>query len=211
MLRRVLLLCLYRCAHCSHSLPLRRPLLASPPMSRSLLLCVVLSVLFAVVLGGRGHGGFGGFQAILVQPVQPVVPAVAVQPTYVQPVVQQQKRVNYAQPIVTYAQPIVQAVRNARDTHIELQQASRSIAPFAADPLLFASLCCSSCCAVLPFQLDTTAPVMPDQSYTAAPIVQPTYQTAPVQNVQAITATAPTINKGYGAGLGLGSSVLRQY
>jgi hypothetical protein len=53
-------------------------------------------------------------------------------------------------------------------------------------------------------QLDTTAPKMPDLSYTAQAIVQPTFQTAPVQNVQAITATAPTINKGYGSGLGLG-------
>jgi len=35
--------------------------------------------------------------------------------------------------------------------------------------------------------------------------VQPTFQTAPLQQVQAISATAPTINKGYGAGLGLGS------
>lgn len=59
-------------------------------------------------------------------------------------------------------------------------------------------------CVLCVAQLDTTAPVMQDQSYTAAPIVQPTFQTAPVQNVQAISATAPTINKGYGAGLGLG-------
>ena len=54
-------------------------------------------------------------------------------------------------------------------------------------------------------QLDTTAPTLADQSYTASAIVQPTFQTAPLQQVQAISATAPTINKGYGAGLGLGS------
>jgi len=53
--------------------------------------------------------------------------------------------------------------------------------------------------------LDTTAPQVADQSYTAAPIVQPTYQVAPVQNVQAISATAPTINKGFGSGMGLGA------
>ena len=53
--------------------------------------------------------------------------------------------------------------------------------------------------------LDTTAPQMPDESYTAQPIVQPTYQTAPVQRVQAISATAPTINKGYGANMNLGA------
>jgi phage-related protein len=54
--------------------------------------------------------------------------------------------------------------------------------------------------------LDTTAPEVADQSYTAQPIVQPTYQTAPVQRVQAISATAPTINKGYGSGMNLGAA-----
>jgi hypothetical protein len=53
--------------------------------------------------------------------------------------------------------------------------------------------------------LDTTAPQLADQSYTAQPIVQPTFQTALVQRVQAITATAPTINKGYGANMNLGA------
>jgi len=60
-------------------------------------------------------------------------------------------------------------------------------------------------------RLETAAPKLADQSYTAKPIVQRTYQTAPEQRVQAITATAPTISKGYGAAYGLGSAPLMQW
>jgi hypothetical protein len=55
-------------------------------------------------------------------------------------------------------------------------------------------------------QAINSAPLqLADQSYTAAPIVQPTFQMAPVQRVQPITATAPAIRKGYGTSTNLGA------
>jgi len=125
-----------------------------------------------------GHGGYGRAvtfvqpvvtpiqqQAVYQKPAQIVQPILNVQPVYqqtkAQPIVQQAKTVQYAQPIVTYAQPIVQ-------------------------------------------QVDMAQPIMQKQQLSAQPIIQPTFQTAPVQFQQAITATAPTIQKGFGSGQNLG-------
>jgi len=55
-------------------------------------------------------------------------------------------------------------------------------------------------------QVDMSAPVVQKQKLTAEAIVQPTFTTAPVTYQQAITSTAPTINKGFGAGLGLNTA-----
>lgn len=87
-----------------------------------------------------------------------VVGLVAATPVLAAAPVQNNKKVRYAQPVVTYAQPVVQ-------------------------------------------QVDMSAPVIPTHKKTAAPIIQPTFQTAPVQQAITLSATAPTIQKGFGAGL----------
>jgi hypothetical protein len=53
-------------------------------------------------------------------------------------------------------------------------------------------------------QADMSAPLIPTTQKTAQPIYQPTFQVAPVQQAVSLAATAPTIQKGYGTGLGLG-------
>jgi hypothetical protein len=132
--------------------------------------------------GGCGKGGCGAALAVPVIPVQPVQPAIQTK-TQVQPIIQPiVQPVLQVQPVVQQVQPVVQATKPV--TY------AQPIVTYA-QPIVQA--------------LDTTPPQIPSMSYTAAPIVQPTFQVAPVQQVAAISAQAPTINKGYGSTLGLGA------
>lgn len=53
-------------------------------------------------------------------------------------------------------------------------------------------------------QVNMAQPIVQSKQHTAQAIIQPSFQTAPVQQVQAISTTAPTIQKGFGQNLGLG-------